>query len=253
MPTRDHYLMDPGYVAKCRTTLGEAPEKPFVELFIPEEFRSRELIHAVKGPLWELEREVIWPRMAEQLAAGGVRGDLCEFGVFTGGSFRRFIEIFRPLGVIDRYYGFDSFQGLPKPNRERDTPFFWGSESGCSGATREGVQEYLREGLGDLSDVELIEGWFADSLPTVGDRIREVAFARIDCDLYESTREVLAFLGGRLADGAILYFDDWTHDAHTGEARAFFEFAEQEAAKYAFERLLTVSDGAVAVAVKSRR
>ena len=104
-------------------------------------------------------------------------------------------------------------------------------------------------GLGTLDDIELVEGWFSDTLPTVQDKITRVAFARVDCDLYRSTTDALTFLSGRLVDGAIIYFDDWTHDARTGETKAFFEFAEREASRYKFERLITVSDGAVAVQV----
>jgi hypothetical protein len=37
------------------------------------------------------------------------------------------------------------------------------------------------------------------------------------------------------------------------ERRAFFEFAEREADRYTFERILTVSDGAVAIRVRVRR
>jgi hypothetical protein len=108
----------------------------------------------------------------------------------------------------------------------------------------------LQEAFGTIDNVELVEGWYSKTLPTMGDRIKEVAFARIDCDMYSSTVDVLNFLSGRLCDGAILYFDDWTHDASTGETKAFFEFAARETHRYKFERLLTVSDGALAVRVR---
>jgi hypothetical protein len=42
--------------------------------------------------------------------------------------------------------------------------------------------------------------YFSDSL---------VSIAHIDCDLYSSALDCLNFLDGRLADGAILLFDDW--------------------------------------------
>jgi hypothetical protein len=74
----------------------------------------------------------------------------------------------------------------------------------------------------------------------------------VDCDLYSSTADVFNFLPGRLVDGSIIYFDDWTHEVGTGEPKAFFEFAEREASRYKFERLLTVSDGALAVRVRTR-
>jgi len=251
MPTRTNYLMDPEYVQRCQSAFAVLPDKPFFELFIPEQFQTTELLHAIQSPIWRLEHDVIWPHMAYLLQQDGIRGDLVEFGVFGGGSLRRLIEIFRPLSVINHYYGFDSFKGLPKPDVERDHPYFW-HEGGFADTSKEGVLRYLADALGSLNQIELIEGWFSETLPAMRDRISQIAFVRVDCDLYSSTSDVFAFLPGRLVDGAIIYFDDWTHEATTGEARAFFEFAEREANRYAFERLLTVSDGALAVRVRTK-
>jgi hypothetical protein len=243
--------MDPVYVAKCEHIFRQRPERPYLELFIPEEYRKTELVHAVYTPIWRLEVDVIWPLMAQLLSRDGVRGDLLEFGVFAGYSFRRLVEIFRPTGLVDRYYGFDSFRGLPPPDPYSVFPAW--SEGAFSNTSKEGVLAYLVEGLGDLEGIELVEGWFSDTLPTLQDRITRVAFVRVDCDLYSSTTDVFNFLSGRLVDGAMLYFDDWTHDAGTGETKAFFEFAEREADRYTFERILTVSDGALAIRVRVRR
>jgi len=249
VPTRSTYLMDPRYVERCQRVFGVAPDKPRLELYIPEQFGTTDLLNGVYGPIWRLEYDVVWPLMAETLRRDGVSGDLVEFGVFGGGSFRRLIEIFRPLGIIDRFYGFDGFKGLPKPDTERDHPMFW-DEGAFANTSRAAVEQYLIQSLGHLNDVELVEGWFSDTLPTMLERISRVAYARVDCDMYSSTVDVFAFLTGRLVDGSIIYFDDWTHDASTGETGAFFEFAEREAARYRFERMLTVSDGALAVRVR---
>ena len=248
MPTRRHYLTDPDYVESCRKTFGTPPDKPALELFIPEEFRTRELLDAVNGPIWRLEYEVVWPRLADLLQQSGVKGDLLEFGVFGGGSFRRLIEIFRATTVINRYYGFDSFKGLPQPDLQLDLPYFW-HEGAFANTSKEGVLKYLGETLGTLENIELVDGWFSDTLPAMRERIDRIAFVRVDCDLFSSTTDVFNFVSGRLVDGAIIYFDDWTHEAGTGESKAFFDFAEREASTYKFERLLTVSDGALAVRV----
>jgi hypothetical protein len=49
----------------------------------------------------------------------------------------------------------------------------------------------------------------------------------VDCDLYESARDVLESAAPALQDGSVLLFDDWFHyRAHPGkgESRAFDEF-----------------------------
>jgi len=217
-----NYLVDSLYAEKCIEIFGAPPEQPRLELFIPEEHRTQDLLNAVRYAIWALEWNVIWPHLAELLRTGGVRGDLVEFGVYNGGSFRRHIEIFRPTGVIGRYYGFDSFKGLPRPDRQNDAPLFWQWEGVFSDTSKERVLQYLREGLDDLSDVELVEGLYSDTLPTIRDRLTQIAFVRVDCDLYSSTTDVFNFLFERLVDGAIIYFYDWTHEASTGETKAFF-------------------------------
>jgi hypothetical protein len=210
--------MDPEYVRQSQTVFGAAPEKPYLELFILERFRTAELLYAVYGPIWRLERVVIWLDMARLLHEEGISGDLVEFGVFGGGSFLRLIEIFRPLSVINRYYGFDGFKGIPKPDLQQDHPYFW-HEGAFADTSKERVLRYLADNLGSLDKIELVEGWFSETLPVMCDRISEIAFARVDCDLYSSTVDVFDFLSGRLVDGSIVYFDDWTHEVATASRR----------------------------------
>ena len=76
----------------------------------------------------------------------------------------------------------------------------------------------------------LIEGFFRDSL-TAETRerygMKRVALALIDCDLYESTSQVLDFLAPMVDEGTILMLDDWNAfdaDDHKGQRRAFREF-----------------------------
>jgi hypothetical protein len=59
--------MDPEYVRRYQAAFGAAPEKPYLEFFIPERFRTAELLYAIYGPIWRLEHDVIWPDMARLL------------------------------------------------------------------------------------------------------------------------------------------------------------------------------------------
>jgi hypothetical protein len=64
--------------------------------------------------------------------------------------------------------------------------------------------------------------------------IKQVAYARIDCDLYQPTVECLDFLRDRFVDRAILVFDDWTQNLNFGETRAFFEWFPKSGLKFEF-------------------
>ena len=70
----------------------------------------------------------------------------------------------------------------------------------------------LRSESVDLSRVVVVEGWYDRTLNerTRGEHgLAKVAFAWVDCDLYESTVPVLRFLAPMLSIGSVVLFDDW--------------------------------------------
>jgi hypothetical protein len=246
VPTREKYLYDPEYARSFECAFGVIPDKPFFELFLPKEVISSQLIEAIMRPVWNMEVNFVWKGIVDEMFNRGTKGDLLEFGVYRGSSLRKLMDLFAGKHLINRFYGFDSFQGLPKPDTDKD-PRRW--REGAFSATKAEAWAHISSRIEGTNNVELVEGWFSDTLPHYSDKIKEIAFIRIDCDLYQSTVDALTFAEGRLVGGAILYFDDWTHDCHTGETRAFFEFAKRTASQYRFEKVVTVSDGAFAVRV----
>ena len=128
-----------------------------------------------------------------------------------------------------RFFGFDSFRGLPEigvADRTENDAFYKGKYA-CS---KENVVRNLDSKGVDWERTFLIEGYYADSLtPAVKARheIRRAAVVLIDCDLYESTAQVLNFIEDLLADGTVLLFDDWNcfeSDDTRGQRRALREF-----------------------------
>lgn len=73
---------------------------------------------------------------------------------------------------------------------------------------------------------------FSDTLKRADiQSIDGIAFARVDCDLYQPTVEVLDYFKPRLPDGAILVFDDWTWN---GETKAFAEWCRGSGLQFSF-------------------
>ena len=60
-------------------------------------------------------------------------------------------------------------------------------------------------------NVELIPGWFDESLPSFLKRmdVDVIAFIHFDADLYSSTKTVLNLLGNRLRKGSLVLFDEY--------------------------------------------
>lgn len=157
------------------------------------------------------------------------KGDYYEFGLYRGFTFWSAQQFMRTLGNESiRFVGFDSFQGLPKP-RGVDTY----RDDFVEGQFRAGY-DYVRGKLNehgvDWSRTLLIPGFFADSLTPECKKLhglRRAAVVLVDCDLYESATQVLAFVDDLLLDGGFVIFDDWNAfdaDDEKGERRAFREF-----------------------------
>ena len=159
-------------------------------------------------------------------AAGG---DFLEFGVYYGTSLACMHQALGQLGLDQvRMIGFDSFEGLPESAAEDPaSPWLPGQYRSSLGMTR----GYLRKRGVPPDRVVLEKGWFSDSLtPEMRERhrITRASFLMVDCDLYSSAREALAFAAPLLGPRTIIYFDDWhaagMAEKGEGERRAFEEF-----------------------------
>lgn len=138
-------------------------------------------------------------------------GLFMEFGVATGGTLRFLAGLTKEI-----FFGFDSFVGLPEDwNRDNKRGAF---DMGGN----------LPTGL--PPNVVLVPGLFQETLPRfLQDHPGPVAFVHFDADLYSSTAYCLSLLTDRLADGAVLNFNEFAD--YPGwpdhEARAFAEWLER--------------------------
>ncbi len=165
----------------------------------------------------------------------GHQGDYLEFGLFKGYSFWKAQQIAgQKSGYFEnmRFFGFDSFQGLPEIQGIDKTPndSFYEGQFCCD---KPSVARNLDQKGVDWNRTFLIEGFFSHSLTEDTKQryhISTVAVALIDCDIYASTAQVLSFLEGILMDNSILIFDDWDcfkKDDNRGQRRAFREFLDR--------------------------
>jgi hypothetical protein len=160
--------------------------------------------------------------LIEDLLARGIDGSIVEFGVFRGFMLGKLLDKVESLGARRRFYGFDSFEGLSRPSTDHD---YEGWQEGQFKTTFEIAAANLR--LSERPHLSLIKGWLNDSLKgPEAQAIRPVAYARIDVDIYEPARDCLIFLSDRLADGAILVFDDWPYTSQKGESKAFIDWVK---------------------------
>jgi hypothetical protein len=148
-----------------------------------------------------------------------IDGYIAEFGVFQGESINYLSKIVYPKLV----YGFDSFLGLKED-------FVLDSPKGRFNLN--GVLPKVND------NVELIQGFFSDTLPNWLNNNQGVfSLLNIDCDTYESTSFVLNSLGpNRIVKGTIILFDEYFgfHGWEKCEFKAWQEFCNQNKIKYKY-------------------
>jgi O-methyltransferase len=161
--------------------------------------------------------------------------DYLEFGVYKGASIRRWCGA--NTHPDSRFFGFDSFEGLPED---------WSGVS--KGAfTTSGKPP-------DIDDprVRFVVGWFQESLPGfLADYPRmpnRPLIIHNDCDLYSSTLCCLASINAFIQPGTIIIFDEFDDVLH--EYRARTNYASAFMRTY---RIAGAVDGFCQVAVEITR
>ncbi len=145
-------------------------------------------------------------------------GLILEFGVDRGASIRHIAA-----KTSRRVHGFDSFEGLP---------------SAGAGTTWTKGQFNRRGQLPAVpANVSLHKGWFSDTIPPfIAKNPSPVAFAHIDCDLYDSAKEVMMAIADRIRPGTVLVLDDYFNFPgwKQHEYRAFQELTADQNLKYQY-------------------
>lgn len=146
----------------------------------------------------------------ERVILDGVPGDVIETGVWRGGSTILMRGILKAYGETDRrVWVADSFQGLPPPNSS-DYPADEGDIHHTIDSLKislEQVKEnFAAYGLLD-GQVQFLEGWFSETLPTAP--IDKISVLRLDGDMYESTMDAFLNLYHKLSIGGYVIVDDY--------------------------------------------
>jgi len=142
---------------------------------------------------------------------------IAEFGVGRGGSAAVL------AWLANRYGGtltlFDMFGRIPSPGgKDGDQAherykIILNNESKEYYGNISNLLEVINQELSnvcDLNQVEFVQGKYEDTLP-LQQQARAFDFVHIDCDWYESSKMVLAYLQNNLNLGAMLQVDDYSN------------------------------------------
>ena len=147
-----------------------------------------------------------------------IEGNYYEFSLGEGYTFGNAIAISKHLGMDIGFNAFDSFHGIPETTGIDISDQFKKGDYAFS-------KETFLKNIPKTKRLTIVEGWYKDTLTEeLKNKMNPAAVVWIDCDLYESTIQVLNWITHKLVEGSILIFDDWycfKGDPTKGEAAAF--------------------------------
>lgn len=154
-----------------------------------------------------------------------IPGDFVEAGTWRGGASALMARAVLEFSGPSRHlHLFDSFVGIPEPDRRHDSINWIMDEMklpaeeaqgrlrsiGALTAPRKDLEHILFEACRYPRDrVSIHEGWFQDTVPNAASAIGRIALLRLDGDLYASTKVCLETLYDQLSPGGFLVIDDW--------------------------------------------
>lgn len=191
-------------------------------------------LELLRDPLCARKIEYAWGTLQAVAAAkalGYARISALEFGVAGGFgliALERIGERARELsGVQVDVIGFDSGQGLPKPEDYRDQPNMWfGGQLQADPAVTRSKLRNAKLRVGWVRDT--VSGWLAEQPAPIG-------FVSFDLDLYSSTNDAFGVLRAhtdRMLPRVVCYMDDilgHSYSEFTGVRLLIDEFNHENA------------------------
>lgn len=136
--------------------------------------------------------------------------DYCEFGVAGGQSFLNWLDLNKNPG--SRFYGFDSFEGLPE---------HWHADAPMGAYSTEGILPAT-----DDPRAEFIVGIFQQTVEEFSRNFkpRNRLVLHMDADLYSSTLYSLMNFDRHIRPGTIILFDEFNARGFTDEFAALQDY-----------------------------
>ena len=149
-----------------------------------------------------------------------VPGNTAECGVFRGASSHLICQANQQAQSRRVHHLFDSFAGLSAPS-SKDGGFWSAGDLACP-------LDVVKDNLSEFGEdaVRFHQGWIPDRFPDVGEQ--RFSFVHIDVDLYEPTRDSLAFFYPRMQAGGIILCDDYGFTTCPGATDAFDAYLQDK-------------------------
>lgn len=160
-------------------------------------------------------------RELSRVIDANVPGDIVEFGCYEGTTsvhLQHFLQ-----GTTRKLWVYDSFEGLPEKRDEDKSALGEQFVAGELHAKKQTLVNNFRQAHLPLPIIR--KGWFSGL--TEDDIPKEIAFAFLDGDYYDSIVDPLKLIWTRIAPGGVVVVDDYTNDALPGARRAVDDWVNE--------------------------
>jgi O-methyltransferase len=165
-----------------------------------------------------------------------ITGHFVECGCWKGHSAYILGTLLSKSGSDRRLYIFDAFEGGLSEKSQEDENIstkLTEEEVAQESDVFKSTEEEVAAVLSDFPFVSIYKGWIPDRFHEVSEE--QFALVHIDVDLYEPTRDSLAFFYPRLAEGGCIVVDDYGLAQFPGAKRAVDEFLDSNACHMFYE------------------
>ena len=204
-----------------------------------EEETIKEAVSTVRDyTMASFERLATLWQQVRYLDRYNIPGGLVECGVWKGGCAGLMaLAHMQGRNTPEReIHLFDSFQGLPQPDRQLDGDLAIGIARGEADgkdqtisacvASIEECRNLLIDTIGYPSHlVKIHPGWYSEVIPKTAHSVGDIALLRLDSDWYKSTEICLEHLYGKVSDHGVVVIDDYGH--FSGCRRAVDDFVQR--------------------------
>lgn len=148
--------------------------------------------------------------LAEQIEKKRIGGAFVECGVWKGGASAVMTYVAEKYGSGRKSWLFDSFEGLPAPKEIDGEGAIISYEKDKIIASVEDVEKLFFGKLKfNKANINIVKGWFEDTLSKNKEKIGSIAILRLDGDWYESTMTCLDNLYDKVVNGGYIIIDDY--------------------------------------------
>ena len=142
-----------------------------------------------------------------------LKGDIVECGIWKGGNLFLSKKINDLYNINRKFYGFDTFSGMPKPGKHEDNKvkkiYNTTDQFNWIKVKKNDVIRYANKFFNDISEFRFIKGKVENTLKNNKNLPKKISLLRLDTDWYDSTKMELNVLYPKVVKGGVLLIDDY--------------------------------------------